>query len=120
MAALRSPTNAVTLRTIAARFSAASGLDGFATPSATDEVRVVVFHREHFIVRFDWIFNRVCPTGEEYVQSHAFGGNFDVPRVFNHDHRVGVRVEIVSVDDGFFDFAILGVGLVLFELHPGW
>jgi hypothetical protein len=86
---------------------------------ATDEVRVVVFHREHFIARFDWIFNRVCPTGEEYVQSHAFGGNFDVPRVFNHDHRVGVRVEIVSVDDGFFDFAILGVGLVLFELHPG-
>ena len=23
---------------------------------ATDEVRVVVFHREHFIVRLDWIF----------------------------------------------------------------
>lgn len=87
---------------------------------ATDEVRVVVFHREHFIVRFNWIFNRVCPTGEEYVQSDAFGGDFDVPRVFNHDHRVGVRVEIVSVDDGFFDFAILSVGLVLFELHPGW
>ena len=34
MAALSSPTNAATLRTIAARFSAASGLDGLATPSA--------------------------------------------------------------------------------------
>jgi hypothetical protein len=40
--------------------------------------------------------------------------------VFNHDHRVGVRVEIVSVDDDVFGFTIYGVGVVLFELYSGW
>lgn len=87
---------------------------------ATDEVCFVVLHREHFIVRLDWIFNRVCPTGKEYVQSDAVSGDIDVPRVFNHDHRVGVCVEIVSVDNDVFGFTSLSVGVVLFELHPRW
>jgi hypothetical protein len=78
---------------------------------ATDEVCFVVLHREHFIVRLDWIFNRVCPTGKEYVQSDAVSGDIDVPRVFNHDHRVGVRVEIVSVDNDVFGFTSLSVGV---------